>query len=77
MHTRCNRSPQKYREWLAQYPYCAHPASAERVAVWRERPHATGVASTTQTSSVHTAVSQAIARMTWRSSSAVRRSRLL
>src|SRR6266705_2524387 len=38
VHTRCSRSPQKYREWLAWYPYCAHPASSERRAVSRERP---------------------------------------
>src|SRR6266700_5332373 len=47
VHTRCSRSPQKYREWLAWYPYCAHPASSERRAVSRDRPHSTGVESTT------------------------------
>ena len=63
MQTRCSRRPQKYREWLAQYPYSAHPARSERLAVSRDRPHSTGVESTTHTSSVHTAVSAARARM--------------
>jgi hypothetical protein len=41
------------------------------VVVWRERRHSTGVVSTTHTSSLHSVVSQAIARITWRSSSFV------
>jgi hypothetical protein len=46
------------------------------LVVSRERPHSTGVESTTQTSSVHKVVSVAMARMAWRSSSAARRRRL-
>jgi hypothetical protein len=44
--------PQKYRECDAQYPYSAQLAKSERWAVSRERPHSTGVESTTHTSSV-------------------------
>jgi hypothetical protein len=55
--------PQTEREWAAQEPYPAQPASAERLAVCRERPHSTGVASATQRSSVHRSVSAARAPM--------------
>jgi hypothetical protein len=77
VHTGCRRSPQKYREWLAQYSYSAHPARSERLAVSRERPHSTGVESTTQTSLVHGMVSAARTRMQSLISEAAARSRLL
>jgi hypothetical protein len=75
--TRCSRSPQNHREWLAQYPYCAHPASSDRRAVSRDRPHSTGVESATQTSSDQIAVSAASSRVGWLIVPASFRSRLL
>ena len=57
VHTRCSRSPQKNRDWLAQCPYSAHPARSERLTVSRERVHSTGVESITHMSSVATLVS--------------------
>src|SRR3984957_3401149 len=75
--TRCSRSPQNQREWEAQYPYCAQPARSERLAVSLERPHSTGVESTTQTSSAHRLVPAARTRMQCRISPAAGRSRLL
>jgi hypothetical protein len=75
--TRCSRSPQNQREWLAQYPYSAQPARSERRAVSRERPHSTGVQSTTQTSSVHKLVSAASSRIKVVISTAAARSRRL
>ena len=75
--TRCNRSPQKYRECEAQYPYCAHPARSERFTVSRDRPHSTGVESTTETSSAHSEVSAASTRITTVIRAAEARSRLL
>src|SRR5262245_42577800 len=74
---RCSRSPQKYREWEAQYPYCAHPARSERLTVSRDRPHSTGVESTTQTSSAHSEASVASTRITTVIRAAEARSRLL
>jgi len=59
VHSRCSRSPQNQREWLAQYPYWAYPARSLRRTVSRDRPHSTGVESTTHTSPVHRLVSRA------------------
>jgi hypothetical protein len=77
VHTRCSRRPQKYRECEAQYPYSAHPARSERLAVSRELPHSTGVESTTHTSSVQIVVPAARTRMQCRISPAAARRRLL
>jgi hypothetical protein len=69
--------PPNQREWLAQEPYGAQPASADRLVVSRERPHATGVESATPTSAVQNVVGLASARMTCRMSSAAARRRWL
>jgi hypothetical protein len=61
----------------AQYPYSAQPARSEHLTVSRERPHSTGVESTTHTSSLHTAVMVARIRLTLRIRPAALRSRLL
>ena len=63
VQSRCSRSPQNQRECEAQYPYCAHPASSERLTVSRERAHSTGVESTTQTSPDHRLVLAARTRV--------------
>ena len=76
-HTRCRRNPQKKRECEAQYPYSAHPARSERFVVSRDRPHSTGVESTTHTSSVHREVHATRCAMTARSIPAAARTRSL
>ncbi len=77
MRSRCSRSPQDQREWLAQYPYWAYPASSERRTVSVDRPHSTGVESTTHTSSAHRLVSRASTRISHAIVAAILRSRLL
>jgi hypothetical protein len=67
--------PQNRRAGLAPRPEQAHPASAEPLSVWLERPPSTGVASTIHPSSLPRAVSVAMAPMAWPMSPATRRRR--
>lgn len=77
MHTRYSRRPQKYREWLAQYPYPAQPARSERCTVGRDIPQGTGVESTIQVLSNQKSLSWARSRITRLTSGSAARSRLL
>jgi hypothetical protein len=69
--------PHKWREWLAQWPYSAHPARSEGLTVSRERPRSTGVESITHTSSCSRLVSVASTRISQHMVAASLRSRLL
>jgi hypothetical protein len=74
---RYSRSPQNQREWLAQYPYFAHPAISERLTAGRDRPHSTGVESATQTSSNQKSLSATRSRIACLTSGSAARSRSL
>lgn len=68
---------QKNLECEAQYPYPAQPARSERLTVGLDRPHSTGVESTTQVGSDHGSVSAATTRMARLSSGNAARNRLV